>query len=66
LTLADINIESYPASKIDRMESELRDEISNLKIKPLLIDPKAELKAAKEAGNTETLVDYDRIGQLAA
>jgi hypothetical protein len=63
--LADINIKSYPTSKIDTMESELRNEIANLKIKPLLIDPKAEMKRQKEAGNTETLVDYDRIGQLA-
>jgi len=30
-----------------------------------LIDPKAELKKQKQAGNTDTLVDYGRIGQLA-
>jgi hypothetical protein len=51
LTLADIAIESYPTSKIDHMESELRKKISNLKMKPLLIDPKAELKKQKEAGD---------------
>jgi hypothetical protein len=66
LTLADVNIESYPESRIGTMEAELRNSISKLKIKPLLIDPKAELKRQKEAGNTETLVDYDKIGNLAA
>jgi hypothetical protein len=64
LTLADITIESYPISKINKLESDLKEEISNLKIKPLLIDPKAEMKRQKEAGDPETLVDYDRIGQL--
>ena len=65
LTLADITIESYPESKIKTMESKFLKKIANIKLKPLLIDPKAELKREKEAGNTETLVDYDRIGQLA-
>ena len=48
------------------MESKLLKAISKIKLIPLLIDPKAELKAMKEAGNTETLVDYDKIGNLAA
>ena len=48
------------------MESELLKNISKLRLKTLLIDPKAEMKAQKEAGNTETLVDYDKIGNLAA
>jgi len=39
--------------------------LTKIRLKPLLIDPKAEMKRQKEAGNTETLVDYDRIGQLA-
>ena len=65
LTLADINIESYPESKINTMESTLVKKIKNIRLKPLLIDPKAELKRQKEDGSTETLVDYDRIGQLA-
>ena len=44
LTLADIKIESYTLEVIKSMESELIDIISKLKSKPLLIDPKAELK----------------------
>ena len=48
------------------MESKLKKQISNLKIKPLLVDPKAEMKKEKEAGNTETLVEYDKIDNLAA
>ena len=44
LTIADVNIESYPASKIDIMESELRSSLTKMKMKSLLIDPKAELK----------------------
>jgi hypothetical protein len=65
LTLADITIESYPESKISTLESKLLNKIAKVKLKPLLIDPKAEMKRQKEAGNTATLVDYDRIGQLA-
>ena len=65
MTLADINIESYPESKINTMESNLVKKITKIRLKPLLIDPKAEMKRQKEAGNTETLVDYDKIGQLA-
>ena len=66
LTLADVSIESYPESKISTMESELLKNISKIRLKPLLIDPKAEMKAQKAAGNTETLVDYDKVGNLAA
>jgi hypothetical protein len=47
------------------MESELTGKLTRLKLKPLLIDPKAELKKQKEAGNSDTLVDYDLIGQIA-
>jgi hypothetical protein len=47
LTLADVNIESYPESKISTMESKLLKHISKIKLKPLLIDPKAEMKAQK-------------------
>ena len=65
LTLADIKIESYTLEVIKSMESELIDIISKLKSKPLLIDPKAELKIQKQANNIETLVDYDRIGDIA-
>ena len=32
----------------------------------MLIDPRAEMKVQKAAGNTETLVDYERIGELAS
>jgi hypothetical protein len=45
LTLADVKIVHYHASKINEMEEELMDAISNIKLKPLLIDPKAEMKA---------------------
>jgi hypothetical protein len=47
------------------MESALIRIVSKLRSAPLLIDPKAELKIQKEAGNTETLVDYARIVQVA-
>ena len=45
LTLADINIESYPASKITNMESELIAGLVHVRLKPLLVDPRAEMKA---------------------
>ena len=64
LTIADIKVETYPASKISTMESDLVDSVSHIRLRPLLIDPKAEMKAAKQVGNTDTLVDYDRIWQL--
>ena len=47
------------------MEQELIEAISNIKLKPLLVDPKAEMKAQNQGAKAETLVDYDRIGQLA-
>ena len=47
------------------MESELITLVKRFKTKALMIDPKAELKIQKQAGNTATLVDYDRIGQIA-
>jgi hypothetical protein len=47
LTLADIKIESYTLEVIESMESDLIDMVSKLKSKPLLIDPKAELKIQK-------------------
>ena len=53
------------APKIESLESQLIKSLRKVKLKTLLIDPRAEMKAQKEAGNTETLVEYDRIGQLA-
>ena len=64
LTLADITIEKYPASKIQEMESELIAGLKYVKLKPLLIDPRADMKKQKKAGNTNTLVEYDKIGML--
>jgi hypothetical protein len=65
LTLADINIESYTLDDIENMEADLIGRVWRFRSKPLLIDPKAELKIQKEAGNTDTLVDYERIAQVA-
>ena len=65
LTLADIQIDSYTLQIIENRESELIDVVSKFKSKPLMIDPKAELKIQKLAGNTATLVDYERIGEIA-
>ncbi len=65
LTLADINIETYTLQVIENMESELIDMVKKFRFKPLLIDPKAQLKIQKKAGNSQTLVDYDRIGEVA-
>ena len=48
------------------MEDELIKNLKKIKIKPVLIDPRAEMKVQKAAGNTETLVDYERIGELAS
>ena len=45
LTLADIKVESYPEAKIKSLESELIDSLKKVRIRPLLIDPKAEMKA---------------------
>jgi hypothetical protein len=59
-------IESYPESKISTMESKLLKNVSKIRLKSLLIDPKAEMKKQKEAGNTETLVDYEKIANYAA
>jgi hypothetical protein len=44
LSLADIKIDSYTLQIIETMESDLIDEVQNFRLKPLLIDPKAELK----------------------
>jgi hypothetical protein len=65
LTLADIHIDNYTLEIIEIRESELINMISGIKSKPLMIDPKAELKIQKAAGNNDTLVDYERIGQIA-
>ena len=48
------------------MESQLLKNVKKIRLKPLLIDPKAEMKKQKEAGNTETLVDYEQIANYAA
>jgi hypothetical protein len=39
--------------------------VLNLKWQPLLIDPKAETKRAKQEGYMETLIDYDEIVNIA-
>ena len=62
LTLADVEVSSCPVGKIKEMEDELIKQLRKVRIKPLLIDPKAEMKEQKAAGNTETLVDYEKIG----
>ena len=64
LTLADISIDTYTPQVILNMESELIGVVKKFKSKPLLIDPKAELKVQKLAGNSTTLVDYDRIDEI--
>ncbi len=63
-TLADITVEKYPASKIEKMESDLKARIRSIKLKPLLVDPKATLKEYKKTASVDTLVDYDKISQL--
>ena len=47
LTLADIMVESYPASRIESMELELVRRLSGIRTIPPLIDPKAEMKVQK-------------------
>ena len=66
LTLADIEVSSYPTAAINEMEDELIKNLRKVKIKLFLIDPRAEMKAQKAAGNTVTLIDYEKIGQLAS
>ena len=61
-----MTIESYPESKISTMESILLNNVKKIRLKPLLIDPKVEMKKQKEAGNTETIVDYEQIANYAA
>ena len=39
--------------------------LKRVRLKPPLVDPRAELKLQKSLGNTETLVDYEKIGLLA-
>lgn len=41
LTVADITIESFPGSKIESMEDALLERLSEIRIQPLLIDPRA-------------------------
>ena len=64
LTLADIKIDNYTLQIIENKESELIDVVSKFKSKSLMIDPKAQLKIQKLAGNSDTLVDYERIGEI--
>ena len=64
LTLADIHIDNYTLQIIENRESELIGLVLGIRSKPLMIDPKAELKIQKAAGNEDTLVDYERIGQI--
>ena len=62
LTLADVEVSSCPTVKIMEMEEELIKHLKKIYLKPILIDPRAEMKVQKAAGNTETLIDYERIG----
>ena len=66
MTLADIEVTSCPTNKIKELEDELVKSLKKIKIRSILIDPKAELKEQKEAGNVETLIEYERIGVLAS
>ena len=59
LTLADVEVSSCPTVKIKEMEDALIKNLKKVKHKPVLIDPRAEMKVQKAAGNTETLVDYE-------
>lgn len=65
LTLADIVVESYPASKIREMEDSLSESLKSIKTVTPLVDPRAEMRIERSAGNMATLVSYDRIGTLA-
>ena len=47
MTLADINIESCTLEVIEIMEAELIGMVQKLRSKPIMIDPKAELKKRK-------------------
>ena len=59
LTLADVEVSSCPTAKIKEMEDELIKRLKKVQIKAVLVDPRAEMKEQKAAGNTETLVDYE-------
>ena len=59
LVLPDIEVSSCPTAKIQEMEDKLIKNLKNVQTKPMLVDPRAEMKEQKAAGNTETLVDYD-------
>ena len=39
--------------------------LKRVRLKLLLVDPRAEMRLQKSLGNTETLVDYEKIGLLA-
>ena len=47
MTLADIKIESCTLEVIETMEAELIGMVQKLRPKPIMIDPKAELKKHK-------------------
>ncbi len=66
LTLADISVEHYPSSRIEEMEDALLATLTKVRLLPLFVDPKQVLKEQKRAGEPETLVDYDKVGQLAS
>ena len=66
MTLADVEVSSCPTNKIKELEDELVKNLRKIKIKLALIDPRAEIKVQKAAGNTETLIEYERIDQLAS
>jgi hypothetical protein len=65
ITLADIGITNYTAELIEEMETQLTGQVSGLKWQPLLVDPKAEAKRAKQEGDMETLVGYHEIAEIA-
>ena len=44
------------------MEDILVEQLKQFRIKTVVVDPRAKMKKQKAAGNTETLVDYERIG----
>ena len=44
MTLADVEVSSCPTSKIKELEDELIKHLKMVKLKPVLIDPRATMK----------------------
>ena len=59
LTLADVEVSSCPTAKIKKMEDKLIKRLNKVQIRAVLVDPRAEMKVQKAAGNTKTLVAYE-------